>query len=134
MIECCSALLVIGGCLPVVVEWSTPDSKVKLEMQLFSIHPTTALISRDWTEGWYFANKMVQTSATAKTYNFHDDIRSPYIDCCPFDYHALLQVLSESPVEQEKAGLRAPLHSTHALLDEEDSFAPPGSFIDFVRS
>lgn len=43
MIECRVALFILGGCLPVVVEWAAPNSKIQLKMRLISMSAVIAL-------------------------------------------------------------------------------------------
>ena len=86
-------MLVVGWCLPIVVERSTPDSKIE---------------------------------------NLHNHIGARNVNGGAFHNKTLLQILCESPVEQQETCFGAPLNSTHALFDKEDGFATPSSLIDFL--
>lgn len=68
----------------------------------------------------------------AEIENFHYDVGDRDINGSTFDNEALLEILSESPVEKEEARFGPPLNSAHALLNQKNSLGsprPPGNLL-----
>ena len=66
--------------------------------------------------------------------DFHDDVCYQNVSGHELHDQVLREVLSQAPVENKEASLRAPLHRAHALLDQQYGFRAPCSLSDIFCS
>lgn len=64
----------------------------------------------------------------------HDAVCNNHIYCDQFDDEMLSQILGQAPIQYQQATLPAPLNAAHALFDQKDRLAAPGSLADLRGS
>ena len=113
-----SAGIRLGKC----ISWSEP--------RYVSYYSTQADTSLEET---YLPVVVERPAPNCKVQYEHNHVSHCNIYCRRFHDVGLVQILRQSPIQEQEARLASPLHSTHALFNKQDGLRAPCSLLHLLR-